>query len=121
MIAVPTYAFTKLRNRPTVTSKVSSANDDTVTLCSGVSTELPLKPSVQVEAPSVRVRPLREKHLRKTQSGLHEAGLEQPFHTSVRFEGPDDELRQTINTQPALYVTSCAALEALRSAAEIQA
>lgn len=31
------------------------------------------------------------------------------------FEGPEEELRQTLNTQPALYVTSCAALVALRS------
>ncbi len=29
------------------------------------------------------------------------------------WQGPEDELRQTINTQPALYVTSCAALVAL--------
>src|SRR5437868_5487913 len=31
------------------------------------------------------------------------------------FHGPEEELRQTVNTQPALFVTSCAALEALRS------
>ncbi len=47
--------------------------------------------SVQVEAPTVRVRPMREKHLRKTQSGPNDAALVQAFHTSVRFEGPDDE------------------------------
>jgi [acyl-carrier-protein] S-malonyltransferase len=35
------------------------------------------------------------------------------------FEGPEEELRQTINTQPALYVTSCAALEALRSSVDV--
>ncbi|MGQ9454740.1 MAG: ACP S-malonyltransferase [Armatimonadota bacterium] len=29
------------------------------------------------------------------------------------FDGPEDDLRQTINTQPALYVTSCAALMAV--------
>lgn len=29
------------------------------------------------------------------------------------FEGSEDDLRQTINTQPALYVTSCAALMAV--------
>ncbi len=29
--------------------------------------------------------------------------------------GPEEELRQTINTQPALYVTSCAALAALQA------
>lgn len=32
------------------------------------------------------------------------------------FEGPDDELNDTINTQPALFVTSIAALEALKLA-----
>ncbi|MCL5270657.1 MAG: ACP S-malonyltransferase [bacterium] len=32
------------------------------------------------------------------------------------FEGPEDELKQTVNTQPALYVTSAAALAVLREA-----
>src|SRR5947208_2436194 len=32
------------------------------------------------------------------------------------FEGPEDELKQTINTQPALFVTSAAALAVLREA-----
>lgn len=36
------------------------------------------------------------------------------------FEGPEEELRQTINTQPALYVTSCAALAALQSRVELK-
>jgi [acyl-carrier-protein] S-malonyltransferase len=35
--------------------------------------------------------------------------------STLCFHGPEEDLRQTINTQPALYVTSCAALEALRS------
>jgi len=56
--------------------------------------------SVQVEAPSLRVRPLREKHLRKTQSRSDDAGLEQPFHTSVRFEGPDDERVEPTSAYP---------------------
>ena len=30
------------------------------------------------------------------------------------FEGPEDELRKTENTQPALYVASCATLESMR-------
>ncbi len=36
------------------------------------------------------------------------------------FEGPEEELRQTINTQPALFVTSCAALAALRERVTVQ-
>lgn len=32
------------------------------------------------------------------------------------FEGPEDELNDTINTQPALYVTSFATLQALKAA-----
>jgi len=36
------------------------------------------------------------------------------------FDGPEEELKQTIHTQPALYVTSCAALEALRSRMEVE-
>src|SRR5262245_41261131 len=31
------------------------------------------------------------------------------------FEGPEDELKATINTQPALYVTSCSVLDAFQS------
>ena len=66
--------------------------------------------SVQVEGPSVRVRPLREKHLRKTQSGSDVATSAQPLHTSVRFEGPDDETVEPTSaypgTQPA--PVSCA-------------
>jgi len=34
------------------------------------------------------------------------------------FEGPEDELRQTINAQPALVATSIACLEALREAGD---
>ena len=34
-------------------------------------------------------------------------------------EGPEEELRRTIHTQPALYVTSCAALAALASRVEV--
>jgi [acyl-carrier-protein] S-malonyltransferase len=30
------------------------------------------------------------------------------------FEGPEEELKQTVNTQPALYVSSAAALAVLR-------
>lgn len=35
--------------------------------------------------------------------------------SALCFEGPDDELRQTLNTQPALYVVSCAACDAARA------
>jgi hypothetical protein len=47
--------------------------------------------SVQVEPPSVRVRPLREKHLRRAEAQSDAAALDPPFHTSGRFDGPDDE------------------------------
>ncbi|MEP6754650.1 MAG: ACP S-malonyltransferase [Chthonomonadales bacterium] len=36
------------------------------------------------------------------------------------FEGPEEQLKQTVYTQPALYVTSCAALSALRSRVNIE-
>ena len=36
------------------------------------------------------------------------------------FEGPEEDLRQTVNTQPALFVTACAALEALRTRIDAQ-
>ena len=36
------------------------------------------------------------------------------------FEGPEEDLKQTINTQPAILVTSIAALEALKEKADIK-
>lgn len=36
------------------------------------------------------------------------------------FEGPDDELKQTINTQPAILTTSIAALEAFKEKSNIK-
>ncbi len=36
------------------------------------------------------------------------------------FEGPDEDLKQTVNTQPAILTTSIAALEALKSELKIQ-
>ena len=35
--------------------------------------------------------------------------------SKICFEGPDEDLKQTINTQPAILATSIAALEALKS------
>lgn len=35
--------------------------------------------------------------------------------SKICFEGPDEDLKQTINTQPAILTTSIAALEALKS------
>lgn len=35
--------------------------------------------------------------------------------STICFEGPDEDLKQTINTQPAILTTSIAALEALKS------
>ena len=39
--------------------------------------------------------------------------------SKICFEGPEEELKQTINTQPAILVTSLAALEALREKCDI--
>lgn len=36
------------------------------------------------------------------------------------FKGPEEDLKQTINTQPAILVTSIAALEALREKADVK-
>lgn len=38
----------------------------------------------------------------------------------ICFEGPDEDLKQTINTQPAILTTSIAALEALKSKLKIK-
>lgn len=40
--------------------------------------------------------------------------------TTLCFEGPDEDLKQTINTQPAILTTSIAALEALKSSLKIK-
>ena len=39
--------------------------------------------------------------------------------SKICFEGPEEDLKQTINTQPAILITSIAALEALREKANI--
>ena len=39
--------------------------------------------------------------------------------SKICFEGPDEDLKQTINTQPAILTTSIAALEALKSELKI--
>lgn len=41
--------------------------------------------------------------------------------TKVCFEGPDEELKLTVNTQPAILATSIALLEALKSQTSIKA
>lgn len=56
--------------------------------------------SVQVEPPHARARPLREKHLRRTEAQSDAAGLAQPFRTSGRFEGPDDERLEPSSAYP---------------------
>lgn len=40
--------------------------------------------------------------------------------SKICFEGPDEDLKQTINTQPAILMTSIAALEALKSKLNIE-
>ncbi len=40
--------------------------------------------------------------------------------SDICFEGPDEDLKQTINTQPAILTTSIAALEALKSKLSIK-
>jgi [acyl-carrier-protein] S-malonyltransferase len=40
--------------------------------------------------------------------------------STICFEGPDEDLKQTINTQPAILTTSIAALEALKSKIKIK-
>ncbi len=40
--------------------------------------------------------------------------------TSLCFEGPEDALKQTVNTQPCIVTTSIAALEALKSQLDIE-
>lgn len=40
--------------------------------------------------------------------------------SKICFEGPDEDLKQTINTQPAILTTSIAALEALKSKLDVK-
>jgi len=39
--------------------------------------------------------------------------------TTICFEGPEEDLKQTVNTQPSIVTTSIAALEALKSSLDI--
>ncbi len=61
--------------------------------------------SAQVEAPTARVRPVREKHLRKIAGRDQAFDGESDFRTSARFTGSDEEqLTPTLQypgTQPA--------------------
>ena len=41
--------------------------------------------------------------------------------TTISFEGPEDELKQTVNTQPSIVTMSIAALEALKSSVDVEA
>lgn len=40
--------------------------------------------------------------------------------TTICFEGPEDDLKQTINTQPSIVTTSIAALEAFKSQVDVE-
>lgn len=40
--------------------------------------------------------------------------------STICFEGPEDDLKQTINTQPAIVTTSIAALEAFKSQLDVE-
>lgn len=59
----------------------------------------------QVEAPTARVRPMREKHMRKSAQRGAAPEPATAFRTSARFEGRDDELvqpsSQFAGTKPA--------------------
>ena len=61
--------------------------------------------STQVEAPTARVRPVREKHLRKLAADEATPEAESTFRSSARFEGRDDDLveptAQFPGTRPA--------------------
>lgn len=48
--------------------------------------------STQVEAPTARVRPVREKHLRKLAADEAAPEAESTFRSSARFEGREDDL-----------------------------
>jgi len=54
--------------------------------------------SAQVEPPTARVRPVREKHLRKVSSRTDTLAV--PLRTSHRFEGPDVELLEPSCSYP---------------------
>ena len=48
----------------------------------------------QVEPATARVRPMREKHLRKLETGDKPLGREDDFRTAARFVGDDEEILQ---------------------------
>ena len=59
--------------------------------------------STQVEAPTVRARPVREKHLRKLAADEATPEAEPAFRSSARFEGGDDELIEPATQFPGTH------------------
>lgn len=59
--------------------------------------------STQIEAPTARVRPVREKHLRKLAIDDAVPAHAQEFRTSARFEGGDAELIQPCGQFPGTH------------------
>ncbi len=70
--------------------------------------------STQVEAPTARVRPVREKNLRKLAEHQGAAKVVPDFRTSARFEGRDEDLIQPCaqfpGTRPAAVTRAQARL-----------
>ena len=59
--------------------------------------------SAQVEAPTARVRPVREKHLRKISNRDDAPPPARRFRTSARFEGPGDEQIEPCGGYPGTH------------------
>lgn len=59
--------------------------------------------SAQVEAPTARVRPVRERHLHKHGADDGQAAPTHDFRTSGRFEGPDDAIVQPTSQFPGTH------------------
>ncbi len=61
--------------------------------------------SVQQEPPTARVRPVREKHLRKRAGRGPDPAHDHDFRTSGRFEGAEDEVLQPAGAFPGTRPT----------------
>ena len=57
----------------------------------------------------------RAKYVYNTADNILEKSI-----TTLCFDGPEDDLKQTVNTQPCIVTTSIAALEALKSELDIE-
>jgi hypothetical protein len=70
--------------------------------------------SVQVEPPTARVRPVREKNLRRLADQAQGSAAARPLRTAARFEGPDNEVLEPLGQFPGTHPEAVTRAQARR-------